>query len=120
MYLKGTALTWYDDNIDSIDRQEKVWSFKYLVTGLYDCFVHSEVVGEAVNKFWTVTYEPEEGVMPFYYRMAIYTARMVWPPDCYIFKMQFMMRLPQGIFEYMLNREVTAEYSTMENILHHT
>jgi hypothetical protein len=120
MYLEGTALMWYDDNIDGIDCQEKVWSFKYLVTGLYDRFIHSEAVSEAVDKFWTATYEPEEGVMPFYYRMARYAARMVWPPDHYTFKTQFVMRLPQGIFEYMLDREVTAEYSTMENILHHT
>jgi hypothetical protein len=64
------------------------------VTGLYNCFVHSEAVGEAVDKFWTATYEPEEGVMPFYYRMMRYASRMVWPTDCYTFKMQFMMRLP--------------------------
>jgi hypothetical protein len=120
MYLKGTALMWYDDNIDGINHQEKEWSFKYVVTGLYDRFVHSKAVGEAVNRFWTATYEPEEGVMSFYYRITRYTSRMVWPPDCYTFKMQFMMRLPQGIFEYLLDKEVMAEYSTIENILHHT
>jgi hypothetical protein len=91
MYLEGTALTWYDDNIDGIDHQEKVWSFKYLVMGLYDHFIHSEAVSEAVDKFWTATYKPEEGVMPFYYRMVRYATRMVRPPDYYTFKTQFIM-----------------------------
>jgi hypothetical protein len=72
LQLEGTALTWYDDNIDSINHQEKEWSFKYVVMGLYNCFNHSEAVGEADAKFWTATYEPEEGVMPFYYRIMRY------------------------------------------------
>jgi hypothetical protein len=71
MYLEGTALTWYNDNVDGIHHQEKEWSFKYVVTGLYDHFVHSEAVGEAVDKFWTMAYEPEEGVMPFYDEVCI-------------------------------------------------
>ena len=29
------------------------------------------------------------------------------------------MRLPKNIFDYLLSKEVSAEYSTMESILHH-
>jgi hypothetical protein len=34
MYLEGTTLMWYDDNIDGIDHEQNTWSFKELVTGL--------------------------------------------------------------------------------------
>jgi len=30
------------------------------------------------------------------------------------------MHLPKGIFDYLLSKEVTAEHSRMESILHHT
>ena len=29
------------------------------------------------------------------------------------------MRLPKDVFDYLLSKEVSAEYSTMESILHH-
>jgi hypothetical protein len=35
--LRGhAAVTWYDDNVDGIDHQKEVWSFKMVITGLYD------------------------------------------------------------------------------------
>ena len=39
--------------------------------------------------------------------------------DRYMFKRQLIMRLPKDIFDYLLSKEVSAEYSTMESILHH-
>jgi Aspartyl protease len=114
-----TPLTWYNDNIDGIDHERDMWSFKELVTGLYDRFVHSKAVGEASDRFWSATYVPSEGVMVFYHRLMRYTTRMVRPPDCYTFKTQFIMRLPKDIFQYLLDKEVTVEYSRIESILHH-
>ena len=57
--------------------------------------------------------------MAFYHRMTQYAARMVRPPDRYMFKRQLIMRLPKDVFDYLLSKEVSAEYSTMESILHH-
>ena len=57
--------------------------------------------------------------MAFYHRMMRYAARMVRPPDRYTFKRQLIMRLPKDIFDYLLSKEVLAEYSTMESILNH-
>jgi len=36
LFLQGDALHWYNDNIDGINHQKDVWSFKTMVTGLYD------------------------------------------------------------------------------------
>lgn len=70
MYLEGTALMRYNDNIDGINCQKTILSFKYVISGLYDCFIHSKALSKAVDKFWTMTYKPEKGVMPFYYKLT--------------------------------------------------
>ena len=44
---------------------------------------------------------------------------MVRPPDRYAFKRHFIVRLPVPMFQYLMNKKVTAEYSKMESILHH-
>ena len=44
---------------------------------------------------------------------------MVRPPDRYTFKRHFIVRLPVPVCQYLMNKEVTAEYSKMESILHH-
>ena len=72
-----------------------------------------------MDAFQSATYIPEEGVMAFYHRMTRYAAQMVRPPNRYTFKRQLIMRLPKDIFDYLLSKEVSAEYSTMESILHH-
>ena len=57
--------------------------------------------------------------MAFYHRMMQYATQMVKPPNRYTFKRQLIMRLPKDVFDYLLSKEMSAEYSTMETILHH-
>jgi len=57
--------------------------------------------------------------MAFYYRLARYAEWMVRPPYRYTFKKHYIMHLPKGIFDYLLSKEVTAEHSRIESILHH-
>ena len=90
-----------------------------MVIGLYDCFIYQGALRSTSDAFQSATYIPEEGVMAFYHRMMQYAARMVRPPDRYTFKRQLIMRLPKDIFDYLLSKEVLAEYSTMESILNH-
>jgi hypothetical protein len=77
MYLEGTAATWYDDNVNGLDHQRDVWSFKLVITGLYDWFVHHASVGTAADKFWNATYVPEEGIMALYHELTRHAVRMV-------------------------------------------
>ena len=73
----------------------------------------------AAEKFRTTEYDPEEGIMAFYHRLTRYAAGMVRPPDRYTFKRHFIVRLPVPMFQYLMNKEVMAEYFKMESILHH-
>jgi hypothetical protein len=119
MYLEGTVATWYGNNVDGLDHQRDVWSFKLVITGLYDWFVHHTSVGTTADKFWNATYIPEEGIMALYHELTRHTARMVRPPDRYTFQSHLVMRMPSTMFNYLLSKEVTAEYSTVEMILHY-
>jgi len=119
LFLQGDALCWYDDNVDGINHRKDVWSFKTIVTGLYDRFIHNVALTEASEKFGKAQYIEGEGIMAFYYRLARYMEQMVRPPDRYTCKKHYIMHLPKGIFDYLLSKEVTAEHSRMESILHH-
>jgi hypothetical protein len=84
--FKGTALTWYNDNVDGGGHQLDKWSFKTMVMGLYDHFLHKVVLGSASNEFGNAMYIPGEGIMAFYYRLTWYAAWMdivvffhMWP-----------------------------------------
>jgi len=74
---------------------------------------------EVSEKFGKAKYIEGEGVMAFYYRLVKYTEWMVRPPNRYTFKKHYIMHLLKGIFNYLLSKEVTAEHSKMESILHH-
>ena len=36
MYLDDKAKTWFNDNVKGINCQRRVWTFKDVITGLYD------------------------------------------------------------------------------------
>ena len=119
LYLNSTAATWYNDNVDGIDHQKDVWSFKLVITSLYDRFVHHTLVGTTADKFWNATYIQEEGIMALYHELTRHAARIVRLPDQYTFKSHLITRMPRTMFNHLLNNEVTVEYSMVETILHY-
>jgi len=106
LFLQGDALRWYNDNDDGINHRKDVWSFKTIITGLYDHFIHNVALTEASEKFGKAQYIAGEGVMAFYHRLSRYTEQMVRPPDRYTFKKHYIMQLPKGIFNYLLSKEI--------------
>ena len=40
IHLEGIALTWFEDNVDGVYRRHSSWSFKDVITTLYDRFIH--------------------------------------------------------------------------------
>jgi hypothetical protein len=119
IFLQGPALIWSNNNVDGMDHQKDTWSFKTVVIRLYDCFIHEVALGAVSDKFRGTTYTADKGVMAFYHRITRYTVQMVRPPDRYSFKKQYILKLTK-IFDHLLIKEVTPEFSKMETILHHT
>jgi hypothetical protein len=51
LYLNGAVVTWYNNNVDGIDHQRDIWSFKLVITRLYDQFIYHALIGTLVDKF---------------------------------------------------------------------
>src|SRR6202789_3965862 len=95
--MRRAALTWYNDTVDGSDHQEDAWSFKTVVTGLYDRFIHNVATRAAVDSFKNAEYDSRDMVVTFYHELVRHAMRMVRPPERYTFKRQFMARMPEDI-----------------------
>jgi hypothetical protein len=118
MFLEDTASVWFEDNVDGAYHQRSSWTFKEVVTGLYDQFVHDNTTHDATDKFWHVEYNTGEGIMSYYYKLEQYATRMIQAPDAFTFRTQLVAGLPANIIAFILNKGCTAETSTVEDILY--
>jgi len=118
MYLDEKAKTWFNDNVEGVNHQRWVWTFKDVITGLYDQFIHESSIQDATQKFYSVKYTTDGGVFGFYHELEQYASRMIHKPDSYMFNTQLMMGLPSSMIQSIVDKGVTAETSTLNEILH--
>jgi hypothetical protein len=117
MFLDEDASQWFNDNIDSVLRKKRNWSFKSVITGLYDRFIHNASIQDATTKFYLVKYSTSGGVMGFYHDLDRYALRMIHAPDSYTFKTQLMLGLPASISSPVVNLGVSVETHSTRKIL---
>ncbi|KIN97515.1 hypothetical protein M404DRAFT_96431, partial [Pisolithus tinctorius Marx 270] len=104
-YLEGLASQWYDQEVESPNRQIRDWSFEDLICGLFKRFIHE---ASAQNK----------GALAFYNDLKRRAHRMVQPPDDYSFRRKFLHGLLHTIIKSIFEaRGISAEHSTIEQIL---
>jgi hypothetical protein len=118
MYLGEKAKTWFNDNVEGINRRRQVWTFKDVINGLYDQFIHELSIQDATQKFYSVKYTMDGGVYGYYHELQRYASRMIHEPDSYMFNTQLMMGLPSGILQSVVDKGVTAKMSALEDILY--
>jgi hypothetical protein len=118
MYLVNKAKTWFNDNVKGINHRRRVWTFKDVITGLYDQFIHESSIQDAIQKFYSVKYTTDGGVYGFYHELERYTSRMMHAPDSYTFNTQLMMGLPASMIQSVVDKGMTAETSSLNDILH--
>jgi len=118
MYLDDKAKTWFNDNIKSINHRRQVWTFKDVITGLYDWFIHESSIQDVTQKFYSVKYTTDGGVYGFYHELECYVLRMIHVPNSYMFNTQLMMGLPASMIRSVVDKGVTAETSSLNEILH--
>ena len=118
MFLENTAIVWFEDNVDGAYRQRSSWTFKEVITGLYDRFVHDNATHDVTDKFGHVEYNAEEGVKSYYHKLERYATRMIQAPDVFTFKTQLVAGLPANIIAFILDKGCTAETSSVDEILY--
>jgi hypothetical protein len=97
-----------------------VWTFKDIITGLYDLFLHKSSIQDTTQKFYSVKHTADGGVFSFYHELKQYALRMIHEPDSYTFNTQLRMGLPSSMLQSVVDKGVTAEMSTLDDILHMT
>jgi hypothetical protein len=120
MFLENTTLIWFEDNVDGAYRQRTSWTFKEVITGLYDRFVHDNAMHDVNDKFWHIKYNAREGIMSYYYKLERYATRMIEAPDVFTFRTQLVAGLPESIIAFILDKGCTTETSSVDEILYFT
>ena len=63
-----------------------MWSFKEVITGLYNYFVHDTATYDVLEKFQHIQYQALGGIMSYYNKLEHYASRMIRAPDHLMFK----------------------------------
>jgi hypothetical protein len=90
MFLENNALSWFEDDVDGAYHQRTHWTFKDVITGLYDRFAHDNSMHNASDKFWKVEYNAKDSIMSYYYKLECYANRMIESPDAFTFQSQLV------------------------------
>ena len=67
---------------------------------------------------YSVKYTMDGGVYGFYHELECYMSRMIHVPDSYTFNTKLMMGLPASMIWSVVDMGMTAETSSLNEILH--
>ncbi|KAJ7259816.1 hypothetical protein C8J57DRAFT_1515178 [Mycena rebaudengoi] len=116
-YLAGSALEWFNDQVEGLYRVKRHWTFIEVILGLFDRFVDTTCIQEATEQFWHAKFSREIGIMGFYHELMTACRRMIKRPDSYTFKNHMLSRMPTDMVNHLIERNVTAECSSIRKIL---
>ena len=114
--LKGNALEWYTRNVERHNRPIRDWSLEAVVEGLQKCFLNTLMHRQASNKFNTIK-QGKRTVQELYQDFKKYAAHMVQYPDKYSCRRWLIAALRPPLQKEVFHRGITAEFSSIEDIL---
>ena len=115
-WLKGNASEWFTRNVEHPGQLIKDWSLESVIEGLQKRFLNSLMYRQASNKFNTIE-QGQKTVQDLIKELTKYAAWMVQYPDDYLFKRQLIATLRPSLQKEVLCRGITAEFSSMQDIL---
>ena len=114
--LKGNASEWFTRNVECPNRPIRDWSLESIIEGLQKQFLNSLTYRQVSNKFDTIK-QGQKTVQELIQELTKYAARMVQYPDNYLFRRQLIAALRPTLQKEVLHRGITAEFSSMQDIL---
>ena len=103
-------------NVERPNRPISDWSLESVIKGLQKQFVNSLTHRQASNKFDTIK-QGQKMVQELIQELTKYTAQMVQYLDDYSFRRQLIAALRPSLQKEVLCRGITAEFSSMQDIL---
>ena len=116
MQLKGNASEWFMRNVECPDRPIRDWSLESVIKGLQKWFLNLLTHRQASNKFNTIK-QGQKTVQELIQELTKYAAWMVQYPDDYLFRRRLIATLRPSLQKEVLHRGITAEFSSMQDIL---
>ena len=114
--LKGNASEWFTRNVECPDRPIRDWSLESVIEGLQKQFLNSLMHRQASNKFDTIE-QGQKTVQELIQELTKYAAQMVQYLDNYSFRRWLIAALQPSLQKEVLRRGITAEFSSMQDIL---
>lgn len=112
-FLTGAALDWYDEIIDNIHPQGRVWIFEDAICAMFKRFIHKSTARSAADNFHATRYIKSSGVNGLWEQLIKWAMKMPRYPDDYTFNRRFVDALPEDIAIPMFrNKGVSVERST--------
>ncbi|KAK0447157.1 hypothetical protein EV421DRAFT_2033557 [Armillaria borealis] len=90
-----------------------------VINGLYRQFIHEPSLYAVNEHFEHVQYSFEGGVRQLFASLLRFTNMMPSPPDVYTFRRRLMISLPSNIRQEITRMGLTAEVSTVNDIMQH-
>ena len=103
-------------NIECPHRPIRDWSLESVIEGLQKQFLNSLMHRQALNKFDTIE-QGQKTVQELIQELTKYAARMVQYLDDYSFRRWLIAALRPSLQKEVLRRGITAEFSSMQDIL---
>ena len=114
--LKGNASEWFMRNIERPDRPIRDWSLESVIKGLQKQFLNLLTHRQALTKFDTIK-QGQKMVQELIQELTKYTTQMVQYLDDYSFRRWLIATLRPSLQKEVLCRGITAEFSSMQDIL---
>ena len=116
MRLKGNASEWFIRNVERPNTPIRDWSLESVIKGLWKRFLNSLMHRQASNKFDTIE-QGQKTVQELIQELTKYSAQMVQYLDDYPFRRRLIAALRPSLQKEVLCRGITAEFSSMQDIL---
>ncbi|KAI0737519.1 hypothetical protein C8Q80DRAFT_1125296 [Daedaleopsis nitida] len=118
-FLTGAAMDWYDETVDTMHPQGRVWVFEDAVCAMFKRFIHRSTARYAADKFNAARYSKTSGINGLWEYMVKWAMKMPRYPDDYTFNRKFVEALPEEIAIPMFrNKGVSVERSSPALLKH--
>jgi hypothetical protein len=115
-YLEGDALEWYTAHVLSAKRSIMDWSFRNVITGLYDRYILPTSMQDAREGFRKVRYTTTLGIQGFYDALLEHAQNMAVYPDNYTILEEFMAGLPRAMLTRCFrDHRLSAEANSLDD-----
>ena len=112
--LDGAAYKWMLRHVTHVHREIEHWTFRDVIHGLYDRFVHPSSMQDARENLNKVAYSARDGIQGLYDSMLEHAGGMAVFPDDYSMLSIFLDKIPATMLTELLNRRgLTPEVNTL-------